>query len=174
MSLEGALFAAARPSEADRHGTISDACSGLWALVPIVLQDQGTARAAGSGIDFDDDAVERERILGAAPAGKRCVRSKDSPVNVGRLGDSTIQLRSLESLAEAKNYNRWVADLALPYLGTDPLEVGSGLGYFAQGWLDSGIPRITVSELDTAGTVRLRSTSPTHPLICAGSRQSWP
>jgi len=33
----------------------------------------------------------------------------------------------------------------------------SGLGYFAQGWLDAGIEHITVSEMDESGVAGLRS-----------------
>lgn len=75
-----------------------------------------------------------------------------------RFDEPGLQRRTLESLAEARNYNRWLADLAFPHLGTDVLEIGSGLGYFAQAWLDAGIPRITVSELDGVGADALRST----------------
>ena len=32
-----------------------------------------------------------------------------------------FQLRVLEALASARNYNAWFADLALPYLGDDPV-----------------------------------------------------
>ena len=39
-----------------------------------------------------------------------------------------LQDEVLEDLAEAVNYRRWLVDLALPYLGDDPLEVGSGIG----------------------------------------------
>lgn len=67
-----------------------------------------------------------------------------------------LQLRILESLTDARNYNRWLADLALPFLGHHPVEVGSGLGEFASLWLESGVPRITVSERDPAGVSALR------------------
>jgi hypothetical protein len=43
-------------------------------------------------------------------------------------GDTGLQDDVLEDLVEAKNYRRWLVALALPYLGDDPLEVGSGLG----------------------------------------------
>ncbi len=38
-----------------------------------------------------------------------------------------LQHRVLEALESARNYNAWIASLALPYLGDDPIEVGSGL-----------------------------------------------
>jgi hypothetical protein len=36
----------------------------------------------------------------------------------------------------------------VPFLGDWPVELGSGLGDYAQRWLDSGVPKITVSEVD--------------------------
>jgi SAM-dependent methyltransferase len=67
-----------------------------------------------------------------------------------------VQLRVLEGLAEAENYNRWLAELTRPHLGDDPVEIGSGLGGNAALWLAAGIPRVTVSELDSATLERLR------------------
>jgi len=81
------------------------------------------------------------------------------------LDDPQIQRRSLESLERATNYNRWLVDLALPYLGDDPLEIGSGFGYFARSWLEVGVPRITVSEIDRQGTDRLTSTFADDPRV---------
>jgi ubiquinone/menaquinone biosynthesis C-methylase UbiE len=63
---------------------------------------------------------------------------------------STLQLNVLESLESAEHYNRWVADLVLPHLGESPIEIGSGIGVSASLWLDAGLPRITVSDLDPA------------------------
>src|SRR5438477_2208388 len=73
------------------------------------------------------------------------------------LDDPSLQLRTLECLEGARNYNRWLADLALPYLGADPLEIGSGLGYFASSWLQLGAPHMTVSELEPEGAEELRT-----------------
>jgi SAM-dependent methyltransferase len=67
-----------------------------------------------------------------------------------------VQHRVLETLEAARNYNAWIASLALPYLGPDPVEVGSGTGTLAALWLDSGLPRLTVSEVDTEMLGRLR------------------
>lgn len=64
------------------------------------------------------------------------------------LGDSALQSRVLESLATAQRYRAWLTDLARPYLGDHPLELGSGLGEYAAIWLDKGVPRITVTERD--------------------------
>jgi SAM-dependent methyltransferase len=59
-----------------------------------------------------------------------------------------FQLRVLESLEAARNYNAWVGALALPYLGDHPLEIGSGLGGNAAIWLEAGVPHITVSDVE--------------------------
>ena len=61
-----------------------------------------------------------------------------------------LQLRVLEALESAHRYNRWIADLTLPYLGTNPVEIGSGIGVSAGLWLESGLPSITTSEHDPA------------------------
>jgi Methyltransferase domain len=36
----------------------------------------------------------------------------------------------------------------LPHLGDDPIEIGSGLGDQASVWLENGVPRITLSDLE--------------------------
>lgn len=74
----------------------------------------------------------------------------------GLLGDTALQSETLESLAAAVNYNRWLTSLATPFLGDSPIELGSGLGDYAQTWLDSGIPRITTTELDPRRLAELR------------------
>ena len=71
-------------------------------------------------------------------------------------GDSGLQSDVLEDLAEAVNYRRWLVDLALPYLGDDALEVGSGLGQYAADWRAAGVPRLTVSEADPDRLAALR------------------
>ena len=53
----------------------------------------------------------------------------------------------------------------MPYLGDDPLEFGSGFGYFARGWLGAGVPRMTVSEVDAPSADRLRSTFADDPRV---------
>jgi SAM-dependent methyltransferase len=63
-------------------------------------------------------------------------------------GDTGLQSEVLEDLVEAKNYRRWLVDMAVPYLGDNPLEVGSGLGHYAADWAAAGIARWTASEAD--------------------------
>lgn len=72
------------------------------------------------------------------------------------LGDSALQSQTLESLATAKRYHTWLTDLAFPYLGAHPIELGSGLGEYASTWLGNGLPRITVTERDSARLAVLR------------------
>jgi SAM-dependent methyltransferase len=71
-------------------------------------------------------------------------------------GDAGLQLRVLESLESARNYNAWTSGLALPYLGDDPVEIGSGLGGNAALWLRGGVPCITVSDVEPAALEHLR------------------
>ena len=66
-----------------------------------------------------------------------------------------VQLRVLEGLERAENYNRWLAELTRPHLGDNPVEIGSGLGGNAALWLAAGVPRVTVSELDPSSLARL-------------------
>ncbi len=44
------------------------------------------------------------------------------------LGDTTLQSRTLESVAAARRYHAWLTELARPWLGTHPMELGSGSG----------------------------------------------
>lgn len=71
----------------------------------------------------------------------------------------------LEDLAEAVHYRRWLVDLALPYLGEDPLEVGSGTGLYAADWRAVGVPRLTVSEADARRLAVLRQRFAGDPAV---------
>lgn len=53
----------------------------------------------------------------------------------------------LETLSQAVHYRRWLAGFAEPWLGTEPLEVGSGTGDYAAEWAKAG-RLVTVSESD--------------------------
>jgi SAM-dependent methyltransferase len=63
-------------------------------------------------------------------------------------GDSDLQSCTLESLTTAVRYHAWLTELVRPYLGAHPLEIGSGLGDYAQTWVDGGTPQLTVSDRD--------------------------
>lgn len=72
------------------------------------------------------------------------------------LGDSQLQSETLESLTSAVRYHVWLTSLASPFLGDHPIELGSGLGDYAQAWLDGGLERIRVTERDPARLAMLK------------------
>jgi len=63
------------------------------------------------------------------------------------LGDQCVQSEVLEGLATAVNHRRWFVELAIPYLGDDPIEIGSGLGDYALEWAPH-FRRFTATEAD--------------------------
>jgi ubiquinone/menaquinone biosynthesis C-methylase UbiE len=77
-------------------------------------------------------------------------------------GDQQVQSEVLEGLATAVNHRRWFVELAVPYLGDDPIEIGSGLGDYAIEWADR-IPRFTASEADPERLVRLKERMVDRP-----------
>ncbi|MEP7180523.1 MAG: methyltransferase [Pseudonocardiales bacterium] len=85
------------------------------------------------------------------------------------LGDSVLQSGTLETLASAVNYNNWLISLATPHLGDSPFELGSGLGDYAQAWLDGGVPRITTSEVDPSRLAHLRNRFADDPRVSVAS-----
>lgn len=76
-------------------------------------------------------------------------------------GDTQLQTDVLEDLASAVHYRHWIVDLAVPWLGDDPLEIGSGLGHYAQDWADRGVP-LTASEADPTRLQALRDRFRDH------------
>jgi SAM-dependent methyltransferase len=72
------------------------------------------------------------------------------------LGDVALQSQTLEDLASAVNYRRWLAEMALPYLGEHAIEIGSGQGDYVQEWMDAGV-RMTASEAEPGRLDFLRS-----------------
>lgn len=94
--------------------------------------------------------------------------SPDEPGGVpspAALGDSVLQSRTLEQVSSAVRYHDWLTSLAGPHLGEHPLELGSGLGDYAQRWLDAGVPRITVTEVDPARLAHLRKRFAAHDRV---------
>jgi SAM-dependent methyltransferase len=79
-------------------------------------------------------------------------------------GDAALQDQVLEDLASAVNYRRWLCALARPYLGGDALEIGSGLGYYAETWLALG-ERVTASEGSGPRVAALRARLAATPAI---------
>jgi SAM-dependent methyltransferase len=72
------------------------------------------------------------------------------------LGDVQLQSQTLEDLASAVNYRRWLASLALPYLGEHAIEIGSGQGDYVQEWVEEGV-RMTASEAEPGRLEFLRN-----------------
>jgi SAM-dependent methyltransferase len=70
-------------------------------------------------------------------------------------GDQRVQSEVLEGLATAVNHRRWFVELALPWLGDDPIEVGSGLGDYAIEWAPQ-FRRFTATEADPERLVTLK------------------
>ena len=71
-------------------------------------------------------------------------------------GDSELQSFTLESLTTAVNYHRWLTDLAEPYLGDAPVELGSGLGDYAGTWAARPGRHVTVTDADPSRHEHLR------------------
>jgi SAM-dependent methyltransferase len=76
-----------------------------------------------------------------------------------------LQHSVLEALEGAVNYNSWVASLVAPYLGDDPIEIGSGTGAYANLWLEGGVERLTVSDVDSVLLEHLRRRFADNPRI---------
>jgi ubiquinone/menaquinone biosynthesis C-methylase UbiE len=70
-------------------------------------------------------------------------------------GDQRVQAEVLEGLATAVNHRRWFVELALPHLGDNPIEVGSGLGDYALEWAPH-FARFTATEADPERLVLLK------------------
>lgn len=79
-------------------------------------------------------------------------------------GDQQAQAEVLEGLATAVNHRRWFVELALPYLGDNPIEIGSGLGDYALEWATAA-PRFTATEADPDRLVKLKARLADHPTI---------
>ncbi len=73
------------------------------------------------------------------------------------IGEPAYQHRVLESLGSAQKYIAWLASLARPFLGDDPIEIGAGAGDYAAAWLAEGLARITLTEADPHLLGELRS-----------------
>ena len=70
-------------------------------------------------------------------------------------GDQCVQSEVLEGLATAVNHRRWFVELAIPFLGDDPIEIGSGLGDYALEWAPH-FARFTATEADPGRLVALK------------------
>ncbi|MEV4758775.1 methyltransferase domain-containing protein [Micromonospora sp. NPDC049559] len=79
-------------------------------------------------------------------------------------GDQRVQSEVLEGLATAVNHRRWFVELALPYLGDNPIEIGSGLGDYALEWAPH-FSRFTATEADPDRLVALKERLSVEPKI---------
>ncbi|MGW0504809.1 class I SAM-dependent methyltransferase [Micromonospora sp. NPDC003241] len=79
-------------------------------------------------------------------------------------GDQRVQSEVLEGLATAVNHRRWFVELAVPYLGDNPIEIGSGLGDYALEWAEH-FPRFTATEADPDRLVALKERLADQPSI---------
>ena len=79
-------------------------------------------------------------------------------------GDQHVQSEVLEGLATAVNHRRWFVELALPYLGDDPIEIGSGLGDYALEWAPK-VARFTATEADPDRLMQLKERMVDHPTV---------
>jgi SAM-dependent methyltransferase len=84
---------------------------------------------------------------------------------VGHEERAALQQRVLESLESARNYNSWIASLALPFLGANPIEIGSGTGINAEHWLAAGVRQITVSDIGETALAALRARFDGDPRV---------
>ena len=79
-------------------------------------------------------------------------------------GDSRLQSDVLEELSDARAYRRWLADLGRPYLGDDPVEIGSGTGDYALEWAP-GVTKFTATEADESRYKALAARFAGHETI---------
>ncbi|MHB1265045.1 MAG: class I SAM-dependent methyltransferase [Gemmatimonadaceae bacterium] len=72
----------------------------------------------------------------------------------------------LDSLANARNYYRAILDRFAPWLGGDLVEVGAGIGTFAERMLEHTPPRrLTLIEPDAGNTARLAARFAGDPRV---------
>lgn len=88
-------------------------------------------------------------------AGSRCTgvvnhdnnHESGGPLTEHVLGDTVLQSQTLEDVSSAVRYHAWLTSLAEPYLGDDPVEIGSGRGDYAERWATGG-RRVTATDAD--------------------------
>ena len=106
------------------------------------------------------------------------VRSANAPTQEAEelRGDRQVQHEVLVALAECRNHRKWFAKFARPYLGSDPIEIGTGLGDYALEWIPD-VERYTATEADPAlfaGLEKLMAPYPNvvvrHLILPSGER----
>lgn len=104
----------------------------------------------------------------ALPTGQPS-RQQGADPRFDSLGDAALQSKTLESLTSARHYHRWLTDLALPYLGDSPVELGSGLGDYADAWIRAGVPNLTVTDIDPVRLSLLKERFAKAPQVTVDS-----
>ncbi len=79
-------------------------------------------------------------------------------------GDQRTQGEVLEGLATAVYHRRWFVELAIPYLGDNPIEIGSGLGDYATEWAPH-VTHFTATEADPERLVALKERLAGQPKV---------
>lgn len=79
-------------------------------------------------------------------------------------GDRRTQHDVLEALAQCSNHRKWFADMARPFLGEHPVEIGSGLGDYALEWIPL-VEKFTATEPDPVLLADLRLQMAAHPNV---------
>jgi hypothetical protein len=94
------------------------------------------------------------------------VRSVNVPTHEAEelRGDRQVQHEVLVALAECRNHRKWFAKFARPYLGPDPIEIGTGLGDYALEWIPD-VERYTATEADPALFAGLEKSMAAHPKV---------
>lgn len=86
-------------------------------------------------------------------------------------GDQGVQGQVLEDLRQAVNYRQWLASLAVPWLGSNPIEIGSGVGDYAAEWSPS-VTEFTASEAEPARLAALRVRFADDPRVLVRELQA--
>lgn len=81
------------------------------------------------------------------------------------MNNDQYQTDILEVAQSAVNYRKWLARLTFPFLGDNPLEFGSGIGDYADEWLQLGCNRITVSENSPTRIIVLENKFADNPCV---------
>lgn len=81
-----------------------------------------------------------------------------------RSAESRLQSEVLEDLRGARRYRAWLVSLVAPYLGAEPIEIGSGIGDYAAE-LATGRTAYTATEPDPDRSAVLATRFDGHPIV---------
>jgi glycosyltransferase involved in cell wall biosynthesis/predicted RNA methylase len=70
----------------------------------------------------------------------------------------------LHAFSEAQNFNRWMAEMIQPYLGSEVMEIGAGMGNLSR-QLAPGRERYVATDLDREHLARLKTSLFSYPQI---------